>query len=226
MQETSPWPRGGRTAGGSSRRPSTRCRGRRRQQRQEPPDLRLQPHDLRRRHRPREDEDADERQAHRETVGDDLGRRADRARRVRRAGRPAAEHDAVHADGRAREDASTAPKSVKPAAATILNMLTDGSNGMTGRTSAASRTPRSSARRCRRALSAALTVTSSLNRSLSSRRRRTGAGRTGRARRGQRLHLHARDDLALEPDREQHARQQEDDDRDGLEQPGSRSCRC
>ena len=63
------------------------------------PVVALRRDDLRRRHRAGVEEDADERQAHRDLVGDHLGRRPQPAeQRVRRAAGPAGQHDAVDAD--------------------------------------------------------------------------------------------------------------------------------
>ena len=62
---------------------------------------------------PAEQEHRDHRQAHRDLVGDHLRRRAQAAeQRVGRAGRPAGQHDAVHAQRRAGEDDEHADRQV------------------------------------------------------------------------------------------------------------------
>ena len=190
----------------------------RREQRDDPPEPLLRRHDLRRRHRPGDDEDRHQRQTHRELVGDHLRGRADRAeQRVRGAGRPAAEHDAVHADRRARQDVQHRHREVGQLQRGLDAEHADRRPERDDR----EHQERAEHRDHRRddvdhlvgGLDGHVLLDQQLHRvgerlEQAERAVHVGAGPL----------LHAADDLALEPDREQHADQQEHDDRDGLDQ--------
>ena len=103
--------------------------------------VRLRRDDLRGGHRAGEQEDRHQRQAHRDLVGDHLrGGPQAAEQRVRRAGRPAAEHDAVDADEATASMYSTATgRSVSCSGVWCrrTGSLTVGPNGMTAKAGSA-----------------------------------------------------------------------------------------
>ena len=179
---------------------------------QDVPERGLRRHDLRGRHRPGVDEHGDQREAHRDLVGDHLRGRAQRAeQRVRRAGRPAGEHDAVDADGGDREDEQHGDREVgELQRGQVAEHRDRRPNGMTAKET--------------KAIVAAI-IGATMKTSLVGRRRgdvllehrlhavgerlqqaeRAGAVGAGTL-------LHPADDAALEPDHEERADQQEDED--------------
>ena len=175
--------------------------------------------DLRGRHRAGVEEDRDEREAHRDLVGDHLGARAQAAEQgVRRAGGPAAEHDAVDADRGDRQHEQHGDRHVGQLQRGLggRRSSTSGPNGMTAKVTKAGTTAMTGASR-KTTLSAALGMMSSLSASFTPSASDCSRPK-GPLHVGADAVLHPGHDPALEPDVEQRQQHQDHEDEDGLEQ--------